>query len=62
MQSKIKITNQINTVGSNQTHIHECIEALMAMRLKLARKDVINDEELETVLHEAADLLLMHTM
>lgn len=61
MQSTIKITNQINSVGAKKSHVLECIDALMAMRKKLANKDVVNCEELETMLHEAADLLLIHS-
>ena len=59
MQSRIKINNKLNTVGATKSDVTECIETLLATRKKLVEKEVVNKDELKTLLHEAADLLLM---
>ncbi|EGR0992902.1 hypothetical protein EGX54_24055 [Vibrio parahaemolyticus] len=59
MQSKIKITNNLDTVGVKQSDVTECIETLLVTRRKLINKEVVSADELQTLLHEAADLLLM---
>jgi hypothetical protein len=59
MQSKIKITNNFDTVGVNKSDVTECIETLLVTRRKLINKEVVSTDELQTLLHEAADLLLM---
>lgn len=59
MQLNIKITNNFDTVGVKKSDVTECIETLLVTRRKLINKEVVSTDELQTLLHEAADLLLM---